>query len=117
MKKLSLYWLIMASFWSLTVLGAGDPQKGTELYQLYCTQCHGINGNGKGINITDMAVLPRDHTDKQEMSARTDEDLIKAITHGGKSVNKSVLMPAWGNNLSEAQVLDLVAHLRELCCN
>lgn len=117
MKKLPFYLLLIGSLWSLSVLGAGDPKAGKVLYQLYCTQCHGINGDGKGINIADMAVLPRDHTDRQEMSARTDADLIKAITHGGKSVNKSVLMPAWEGNLSEAQVLDLVAYLRELCCN
>lgn len=95
---------------------AGDAENGKQLYRVYCTQCHGIEGNGKGINVHDMAVAPRDHTDTGEMSARTDEDLVKAIKHGGKAVNKSVLMPAWGGNLSDAQVEDLVAYLRQLCC-
>ncbi len=95
---------------------AGHAEEGGRLYKVYCTQCHGINGDGKGINITDMAVLPRDHTDTSEMSARTDADLTKAIKRGGKSVNKSVLMPAWEGNLNDTQVTDLVAYLRELCC-
>lgn len=110
---LSAFTLLVFAF---TVNAEGDSQVGKKLYQVYCTQCHGINGDGKGINIPDMAVLPRDHTDRSEMSARTDADLSKAIKHGGKSVNKSVLMPAWDGNLSDQQVDDLVAYLRALCC-
>lgn len=101
---------------ALPASAEGDSQSGKNLYQTYCTQCHGVNGDGKGINIADMAVLPRDHTDASEMSARTDADLIKAIKHGGKAVNKSVLMPAWEGNLNDQQIDDLVAYLRALCC-
>jgi cytochrome c oxidase cbb3-type subunit 3 len=98
------------------VLAQGDPGHGKDLYEIYCTQCHGVQGNGLGINATSLTVQPRDHTDVGEMSARTDEDLFKAISQGGKAVNKSVLMPAWGRNLSEAEIRDLIAHLRDLCC-
>lgn len=97
-------------------LADGDPRHGEALYKVYCTQCHGLEGNGRGINTPDMAVLPRNHTDRGEMSARTDADLFKAIQGGGKAVNKSVLMPAWGENLDESDIHDLVAYLRELCC-
>ncbi len=90
--------------------------RGEQLYETYCSQCHGLNGAGGGINVPDMAVQPRDHTDTAEMSARTDEELAKAIREGGKAVNKSVLMPAWDNNLSDRQIDDLVVHLRHLCC-
>jgi len=95
----------------------GDAAQGAALYRVYCTQCHGLDGDGRGINVRDMAVQPRDHTDTGEMSARTDEDLFKAIQGGGKAVNKSVLMPAWGGNLSDQDIRALVAYLRELCCN
>lgn len=99
------------------VLGQdGHAARGATLYGVYCTQCHGLEGDGRGINTRDMAVQPRDHTDTGEMSARTDDDLFKAIQGGGKAVNKSVLMPAWGGNLSEEDIRALVAHLRALCC-
>lgn len=87
-----------------------------QLYRVYCTQCHGINANGNGINASHMSVQPRDHTDRTEMSTRTDEELFKVIKLGGKSINKSILMPAWGSNLSDAQIHQLVSHLRGLCC-
>lgn len=93
-----------------------DGPNGADLYKVYCTQCHGQQGNGAGLNAATMTVLPRDHTDRAEMSARTDEELFKVIKHGGKSINKSVLMPMWGGNLSDNDIHALVAHLRKLCC-
>jgi cytochrome c oxidase cbb3-type subunit 3 len=90
-------------------------EKAEDIYRTYCTQCHGVQGNGKGINIRDMSVQPRDHTDAHEMSTRSDADLAKAIKEGGVAVNKSVLMPNWGDLLSDEEITDLVAHLRKLC--
>ncbi|CAG0937993.1 hypothetical protein GPROT2_00098 [Gammaproteobacteria bacterium] len=102
----------------LLLLGAtaGAADRGAELYQVYCVQCHGVQGNGKGVNATHMSVQPRDHTDSKEMSARTDEELFKVIQQGGKSINKSVLMPIWGGNLGDDDIRALVAHLRQMCC-
>lgn len=94
----------------------GDAARGELLYEIYCTQCHGMDGTGGGINVRDMSVQPRDHTDPEEMGARTDEELAKAIRQGGTAVDKSVLMPAWDKNLNDRQVANLVAYLRRLCC-
>ncbi len=98
-----------------TPLLAGN-ETGAELYRMYCTQCHGFTGNGLGVNAAHMAVLPRAHIDPVEMGARQDPDLFKVIKEGGPSINKSVLMPAWGHNLSDEQIDKLVKHLRVLCC-
>lgn len=114
MKKL----LLMACLLGLAgaALADGEAKRGETLYEVYCAQCHGLKGSGGGVNAAHMAVMPRDHTDRGEMSARTDEELFKVIKHGGKSINKSVLMPAWGRNLSDDDIRALVAHLRDLCC-
>ena len=95
-----------------TVLAVDD---GSMLYKTYCAQCHGMHGNGKGINVPDMSVQPRDHTDAKEMSARSDEDLIKAIKGGGQSISKSVLMPPWSPALTDDEIHALVTYLRVLC--
>ncbi len=113
MKRLMMTVICLFLF---SVSAKGDLEHGQHLYETYCTQCHGVNGDGKGINVKDMAVQPRDHTDRSEMSARTDADLTKAIKGGGKAVNKSVLMPAWQGNFDDQQVSDLVLYLRHLCC-
>lgn len=84
-------------------------------YKTYCVQCHGMQGNGKGVNIRDMSVQPRDHTDTKAMSGRTDAELFKVIKEGGLSIDKSVLMPPWGDTLSDDEIHDMVQHLRTLC--
>ncbi|MDZ7784367.1 MAG: cytochrome c [Halioglobus sp.] len=108
--------LVFAVAVATTPALAGDADHGKVLYEAYCTQCHGMNGDGGGINVRDMSVQPRNHTDPEEMAARTDDELVKVIKHGGKAIDKSVLMPAWDDNLSDEQVTDLVAYLRRLCC-
>lgn len=84
-------------------------------YKTYCVQCHGLEGNGKGINIRDMSTSPRDHTDAKAMSARSDDHLFKVIKEGGASINKSILMPSWGGTFSDEEIKDLVQYLRTLC--
>jgi cytochrome c oxidase cbb3-type subunit 3 len=100
--------------WAASAQAAGDPANGEHLYKAFCVQCHGTEGNGKGVNAATMEVQPRDHTDAKEMGARTDADLFKAIKDGGIAVNKSVLMPNWDANLGDRQIDDIVAYLRVL---
>lgn len=83
-----------------------------KLYTTYCVQCHGMNRDGNGVNSSEMAVKPRDHTDSKAMGDTPDELLFKAIKEGGLSVSKSVLMPRWGSVLSDDEIKELVAYLR-----
>ncbi len=108
---------LMAIYSSLLIILASDVNAETakDNYQTYCVQCHGLEGDGKGINVVDMSTQPRDHTDAKEMSARTDQELFKVIKDGGQSINKSVLMPPWSSTLSDEEIEDLVKYLHELC--
>ncbi len=115
MKK-SLLLCAALALGSTTGVHASDAEHGETLYRAYCVQCHGLSGNGDGVNVPALSVQPRNHRDTAEMSARSDEELFKAIKHGGKSINKSVLMPAWGGNLDDDEIHALVSHLRDLCC-
>lgn len=108
---------------ALLLLAAALPavqgkETAAENYRTYCVQCHGLDGNGKGINIRDMSVQPRDHTDAKAMSGRSDETLFKVVKEGGPSIDKSVLMPPWGDTLSDEEIKEMVTYLRGLCkCN
>ncbi|MHB8368346.1 MAG: c-type cytochrome [Leptospirales bacterium] len=84
-------------------------------YRTYCAQCHGLQGNGRGVNIRDMSVQPRNHTDAEYMSTRSDQDLFTADQKGGLAIDKSVLMPPWGDTLTSAEIRDMVQYLRTLC--
>ena len=115
MKPMSILWGMLLPL-AIAASGAAQAkERGEDIYRTYCTQCHGSQGNGKGINTRDMSVQPRDHTDAKAMSARSDQDLIKVIKEGGAAINKSVLMPPWGDEFSDEEVNDLAQYLRKLC--
>jgi len=94
---------------------AAAKESAADNYRTYCTQCHGLQGNGKGVNVRDMSVQPRDHTDAKAMSGRSDGDLFKVIKEGGLAIDKSVLMPPWGDTFSDEEIHELVQHMRSLC--
>lgn len=123
-RSLAIALLFAALPWAAA--GAGDPasaapvpadlERAETLYKLYCAQCHGINGTGDGPNAAFMDTKPRDHTNRAEMGGRTDDELFRTITEGGKAMDLSVMMPAWGGNLEKAEIDELVRYLRVLCC-
>ena len=85
------------------------------VYKHYCTQCHGLKGDGKGPNAAQLSVTPRNHTDPKEMGKLSDKDIVTAIEEGGGAVGKSTAMPSWGKTLTKDESTELVKHLRKLC--
>lgn len=84
------------------------------IYRMLCSTCHGLAGNGRGINSSFLFISPRDHTSFEEMSRLSDEAIATAIERGGAAVGKSALMPAWGSILEKEEIDLLVAYLRRL---
>ncbi|WP_296752962.1 cytochrome c [Thiobacillus sp.] len=114
----SLAGFILASCFMLPAHAAdanGQYAKAVRNYDTYCVQCHGINRNGRGINSRDMSVQPRDHTDAKTMGDIPENEILKVIKEGGLAVNKSVLMPAWGNVLNDTEIREMAAYLRHVC--
>ena len=105
-----------AALFMLSMLAAGTAQAddAKQTFEFYCAQCHGVNGTGKGINVTkDMATTPRDFSNKVDMAKRSDDDIRTVIKDGGPSISKSALMPPWGKTISDAQVDMLLAYIRK----
>lgn len=101
---------------SLGVAGLAQAADSKQVYDFYCAQCHGMDGKGRGINVTkDFATDPRDLTNSTEMAKRSDDDLRGVIRDGGPSISKSALMPHWSSTLTDAEINGLVAHIRKLC--
>ncbi|KKO18754.1 MAG: hypothetical protein DCC43_04195 [Candidatus Brocadia sp.] len=84
-------------------------------FDYYCSPCHGLKGKGDGTFFTiDLKPKPRNFTDLDYMKKRTDDQLIKSITDGSKSVDKSNLCPPWGKTLTDKKIKELVAYIRGL---
>jgi cytochrome c oxidase cbb3-type subunit III len=88
---------------------------GAALYQQVCAACHGRLGKGDGYNAVNLPVRPTAHADSAYMSTRPDDVLFDGIYAGAYTLNKSNLMPAWGETLSGEQIRALVRYIRELC--
>lgn len=101
---------------ALSAAGSAQAADSKQVYDFYCAQCHGVDGKGRGINVTkDFATDPRNLTDSKEMEKRSDEDLRGVIKDGGPSISKSALMPPWGSTLTAEEVEGLVTYIRKLC--
>lgn len=82
-------------------------------YEYYCTPCHGLKGKGDGTFFTiDLKPKPRNFLDDEYMKKRTDDQLVKSITDGSRSVDKSNLCPPWGKTLTEKRIKELVVYIR-----
>jgi mono/diheme cytochrome c family protein len=93
---------------------SGIEGRAQKIYQIACSQCHGISGNGLGLNSSFLAQEPRNHTSAKEMEKLSNEHLFKVIKFGGISVDKSTLMPAWGALIKDQDIDALVLYLRQL---
>jgi len=93
---------------------------GEGAYMGYCISCHGMDGKGDGPLAESIAdendgLKPRNFTNADYMSARTDEELFNVIKFGGKKYGFSAVMPDWGYNFPDADIRGLVKYIRKFC--
>ncbi len=103
--------------YSNNVVNAAFVARGEERFNIYCSVCHGFNGQGDGTvhrRATELAdaghaawVPPADLT--LEMYAdKSDEELFSTITHGIRT------MPAYGGQIPEKDRWAIIVYLRAL---
>ena len=103
MKSRSLALVALAAL--LLALPALAAPDGAAIYKAKCTTCHGADGSGqtpagKSLKLRDLK--------SDEVQKQTDIELTKIIS-GGKGK-----MPAYGKQLSTADIEALIAHVRTL---
>lgn len=99
----------------LTAAGlAQDAEAGRQLYVKYCTQCHGDNGDGRGIAASFQKPRPRDFTSGKFKvrstptgALPTDDDLKRIIRDG----MPYTAMPGFPE-FTDRQLTNLVAHIK-----
>jgi mono/diheme cytochrome c family protein len=84
--------------------------RGSIVFKTYCVLCHGPAGKGDGRAARMYTPRPANLT----VSPFNDRYKEMIIRGGGVSMGRSAFMPPWGDELTEEQIHDLVAYLREL---
>lgn len=78
--------------------------KGKNVFDRYCSVCHGVEGKGDGFNAYNLNPNPRNFADTAFLSRLDSSLIVETITNGGKAVGLSSLMPSWGNTLSDTSI-------------
>ena len=107
----------------LASVSAAESESGSDgkaLYDALCQSCHGAKGDGDGIGIPVGMLRPRPFRvavfkfdADADWQKGTDADLALVIRNGPAVYGGSAFMPPWPT-LEEAQITDLVAHIRVL---
>jgi mono/diheme cytochrome c family protein len=89
---------------------AAAAQRGRRLFATYCVVCHGAEADGNGR----AAALYTPRPANLRTSDKSDTYLGLIVRRGGAALGRSPTMPAWGAELGDARVDDLVAFLRSV---
>jgi mono/diheme cytochrome c family protein len=115
----TMLFLVTCAVLSLSSVSAaekGDTAKGKETFQTTCAACHGAEGKGDGVAAQALDPKPRNLSDAAYVSTLSDEHLYKVISEGGAAVGLSPMMAAWGGTLSEQDIWNVIAYLRQDIC-
>ena len=86
---------------------------GRHLADQYCERCHNPESSVERVsNYDNLEVKPHPFTEGDTFNKISDPDLTAVISHGGPALNKSGLMPAWGNTLSKSDIQALISYIR-----
>ena len=82
---------------------------GQTVYETHCLNCHGVGGKGDG-PIGQALIPPAADLTSKSVGSKSDAALLNTIRQG----KAGTAMPAWKGNLSEVQMLAVLAYVRGL---
>jgi cytochrome c6 len=109
MKKTLALTLLASTFAAAAAVGFSAPA--ADNWDNNCAKCHGADGSGS----TKMGkkLKLKDYTDATVQADLKDEDMFKAIKEG-VTENGKEKMKAFKDDLSDAEITDLVAYIRKM---
>ena len=85
-------------------------------FTIRCAMCHGQSGKGDGPAAASLKPKPQDHSDAEYMSGLTNDYMFKIIKQGGAAVGKAPTMPAHSGTLSDDDIWNVIAYIRQDIC-
>ena len=88
---------------------------GRQLYDAACAACHGRDGRGQPTAVRGFEVDLPDFTDCGLTTPEADLDWLSVVHQGGPARAFDRMMPAFGDELTEPQILLVIDHVRTFC--
>lgn len=86
---------------------------GSILADKYCSRCHDSESSAERVsNFDNLEVKPHAFSEGGTLNKMSDADLTSIILHGGPALNRSALMPPYGNTLNASDVRALISYTR-----
>lgn len=117
LRRLTLMALVLSAGFVTPLLAQTDSRqdsqsarfnpeiRGAVVYKTYCVLCHGNDGSGN-------SRMARLHGDlNMKITSQSVDYYLNIIANGGAAVGRSQFMPAWGEEISDEQMGDLVTYL------
>jgi hypothetical protein len=92
-------------------------ERGREHFKLFCTNCHGLSGEGNGPLVAMLKIQPADLTQlaRQDGGQFDAERVLKAIDGRHQvGTDEERNMPVFSENLAISTVIDLVEYLKTI---
>ena len=111
--------LIVASGLCLPLVSsvhAADIDNGRQVYDTYCTSCHGVSGrlDASSPVVQALDVVPADFSDPLFNSREPAADWEMVIKHGGHAMGLAEQMLPQGEVLSDEEITDVTAYLKSI---
>jgi len=87
----------------------GETRTGEHIFHNYCSVCHGDRGDGQSRAKDGLNPPPRNYTTPESAIELTRERMIHSVTHG----RPGTAMIAWGEELSGAEIENVVDYVRK----
>lgn len=91
-------------------------KKGKEHFKIFCTNCHGVNADGRGPLVETLKITPSDLTAlKQTGDTCVAERVLKAVA--GKhdvAAGQKKNMPNFSHNLESITIYEIVQYLKSI---
>ena len=98
--------------------GTYTGNAGKDNYIGNCSPCHGITGKADGPLADNIGegVRPRQLSDANLLSTRSDEFLFQVVKFGGVAAGFSEAMPGWKDTFTDVEIRQIVQYVRGSIC-
>ena len=94
---------------------ARADRSGQEIYEQACAACHSTDGAGNPVSTVGFDIPLPDFTDCRFASREPDGDWLAVAHQGGPVRRFDRMMPAFGEALTEDEILLAIGHIRTFC--